>query len=383
MLKFRPIRADVNLNARKAAAQGDAVAFSEATVGNKYNRRASYLPINLPGREDAEHRSEIAVAKDLVEPIRKRELLGAITETLGSAPLLPHLVTTSSGVRKLNILIAEDNLVNQVVASRMLMKLGHSIVIASNGVEALRLLQQRRFDLVLMDIQMPEMDGLTATKRIREDEASGGSRIPIVALTAHAMAGDRERYLASGMDGYISKPITTLELQSVIADVIRKREDTASSTNPAVRAQVPLDASIHNPAAFDVAQCLERLGGDETLLREILDIFLMDGPKHISALRLAMTSGNAEEVEKASHSLKGELGYLGIAETSNKAAQLESMGRSRNLQQGPEVLIALETEVLSILDSMRGLIAGKSEVSSGLFTVVAPSYDLASNSEGR
>jgi CheY-like chemotaxis protein len=120
----------------------------------------------------------------------------------------------------LNILLAEDNRVNQVVATRILEKMGHTVTIANNGAEAIALLAHRIFDLVLMDIQMPQMDGFAATKRIRTQEAQTDSRLPIIAMTAHAMKGDRERCLEAGMDGYVSKPITAAELQSAIANVI-------------------------------------------------------------------------------------------------------------------------------------------------------------------
>ena len=121
--------------------------------------------------------------------------------------------------RKLNILLAEDNPVNRVLAQKLLQKQGHTVTSVNNGIEALRLWEQnqsRQFDIILMDVQMPEMDGLQATTRIRERELGTGAHIPIIAVTAHAMKGDRERCLAAGMDGYIAKPINPLELANVI-----------------------------------------------------------------------------------------------------------------------------------------------------------------------
>jgi CheY-like chemotaxis protein len=122
--------------------------------------------------------------------------------------------------QSLQILLAEDNVINQRLAVRLLEKLGHKVVVAQSGCEALEKLQEQVFDLALMDIQMPEMDGFTATETIRQRERNTGSHIPIIAMTAHAMKGDRERCLAAGMDGYIAKPISQEELIRIIGEVL-------------------------------------------------------------------------------------------------------------------------------------------------------------------
>jgi two-component system, sensor histidine kinase and response regulator len=184
-------------------------------------------------REDAELCRQLGIASLLSKPVRRRELLSAILAVLGYQPTSPsQSKVLSSEIRShsrvVRILLAEDNRVNQAVASRLLSKLGHSIVIANNGKEAVDLLKQQTFDLVLMDVQMPEMDGIVATERIRECERSTHVHIPIIAMTAHAMQGDRERCLAAGMDGYITKPINADELKVAILAAVH---DTTEMDN--------------------------------------------------------------------------------------------------------------------------------------------------------
>jgi two-component system, sensor histidine kinase and response regulator len=171
---------------------------------------------------DAERCRELGILSHLYKPVRKQELLAAILRSLGrtwatSLPLAVMTTERTAKAKSLHILLAEDNRVNRIVATRMLQKLGHTLVSAGNGNEALSLLAIQSFDLVLMDIQMPGMDGLTATRRIREDERSTQLHLPIIAMTAHAMKGDRERCIAAGMDGYVSKPISGPELEKSIA----------------------------------------------------------------------------------------------------------------------------------------------------------------------
>jgi two-component system, sensor histidine kinase and response regulator len=170
---------------------------------------------------DAARSRQLAVAAYLSKPVARSQLLTAIQRALGhaSAKLERPIITPSSlrqpgpGVR---ILLAEDNKVNQRVAVRMLEKNGHRVVVAGNGREALAVLEREDFDLVLMDVQMPEMSGLEAAERIREKEGSSGRRLPIVAMTASAMLGDEEKCLQAGMDGYISKPVRAEELAALV-----------------------------------------------------------------------------------------------------------------------------------------------------------------------
>jgi PAS domain S-box-containing protein len=309
-------------------------------------------------RGDAERCRELGIAAYLYKPIRKQELLSSILASLGkqegiSQPDTVRLPETPSLSRSLHILLAEDNRVNQAVAIRMLQKMGHTPVVANNGREALVLLATQPFDLVFMDIQMPEMDGLTATEKIRAGERPTQLHLPIIAMTAHAMTGDRDRCLEAGMDGYISKPINSRELEEAIAGVLRGLGAPRLGISSDTKAQDAAPASALN---WNIVQTLERLGGDEKLLHEIVEIFLEEAPKQIISLRQAIAEGNESGMEVTAHNLKGELGYLGISGVSKNASELEEMGRNRDLRQATDVFAALETEIADVLISMRGWI---------------------------
>jgi CheY-like chemotaxis protein len=178
--------------------------------------------------DDAARCRELGVAYCLRKPVGQSELFDAVVSALGAeareTPAFPQapVLLAAQGQRSLHVLLAEDNKINQAVATGLLRKRGHTVVVASDGREALLLLERLPIDLVLMDIQMPEMDGFAATALIREREKATGGRIAIVALTAHAMQGDRERFLAAGMDDYISKPIHVQELDKVLERCLRK-----------------------------------------------------------------------------------------------------------------------------------------------------------------
>jgi two-component system, sensor histidine kinase and response regulator len=175
-------------------------------------------------RGDAARCQELGVSAYLLKPIRQSELREAVARVLGSRerrgtiPLITRfsLHDASAPSASLRILLAEDNPVNQLLTTQLLEKRGHTVMLASNGREALEAFERKSFDLVLMDVQMPQMDGLEATAAIRNLEKPGGNHLAIVALTAHAMKGDREKYLAAGMDGYLSKPVRTQELDEML-----------------------------------------------------------------------------------------------------------------------------------------------------------------------
>jgi CheY-like chemotaxis protein len=181
-------------------------------------------------RGDVERCRQLGILSYLFKPVRKRELLAAILAALGQTSSVSPSAAIVKAERPaqaqgLRILLAEDNRVNQIVATRMAEKMGHSVVVAGNGELALLLLAAQPFDLVLMDVQMPEMDGLTAARKIRESEESTLFHLPIIAMTAHAMKGDRERCIAAGMDGYVSKPISGQLLEKEIGRVMGEEQE--------------------------------------------------------------------------------------------------------------------------------------------------------------
>ncbi len=291
---------------------------------------------------EAERCRQVGISAYLLKPVMKADLRAAILTVLGGggsghAAQPPSLVTRHSlreSPRKLHILVAEDNAVNQAVILRVLEKMGHSTVLAQNGNEAVTLAFSQKFDLAFMDVQMPEMDGLAATEAIRQREKMDGAHLAIFAMTAHAMKGDRERCLRAGMDGYITKPIRFSDIEKTLSDFSR--------------AQTNVPASPHAAMVWARAEALNRLGGDEELLRELCQIFLEESPKLLQKLRQGIGDTDPDAVMRAAHSLKGELGYLSAAGASQAARELEDMGHEKNLSRAPAVLAVLERELAGL-----------------------------------
>jgi two-component system, sensor histidine kinase and response regulator len=307
-------------------------------------------------REDADRCRQLGIGSLLSKPVRRKDLLSAIVASLGchatpqsSTKVLAREFTSRD--REVHILLAEDNRVNQTVASRLLARLGYTLVIANNGYEAIGLLRRQTFDLVLMDVQMPEMDGITATERIREYEKSTHGHIPIIAMTAHIMKEDRTRCLAAGMDGYVTKPLNSEELKAAILTALDETPETEKDTS---LVQGKGQTRKAREVRWNISKTLEQLGGDETLLREVLDIFLDEAPKHLATLRLAVAQGIAETVETSAHTLKGELGYMGLPEISQTAVEIESMGRSNNVTGAASLLSQFEADLTGLFTAIRG-----------------------------
>ena len=230
--------------------------------------------------------------------------------------------------RKLNILLAEDNPVNRVLAQKLLQKQGHTVTSVNNGIEVLQLWEQnqaRQFDIILMDVQMPEMDGLQATTRIRERELGMAAHIPIIAVTAHAMKGDRERCLAAGMDGYIAKPINPAELAKVIQVTVPSGTELAT---------VPADPISKGPSD---AELLARFDGDSGLLKELAGIFLQECPKMLDQIRAALRAADSKALETAAHALKGSVGNFAMPGPWETAQRLELLAKSGQLSGAQEI----------------------------------------------
>jgi signal transduction histidine kinase/DNA-binding response OmpR family regulator len=331
----------------------DGFQLAERIMEDSHRRIAIVMMVTHGQRAHVERCRRNAIAVCLLKPFGPSELLSAILTALGHTATEETLRLANSaqpiaGPRQLRILVAEDNLVNQRLVIRMLENMGHLSTLAQNGREVLRMLESETFDLVLMDVQMPEMDGLTATRKIREMATQEKSRVPIIAMTAHAIKGDRERCLEAGMDSYISKPMTSQGIAAAIAEVV----DVKDQGNVATRTPlVEVSSSTWNCNAV-----LERIDGDESLLHELLTIFLEESPKQLNSLQLAIESRNLEEVERTAHSMKGELGYLGLANAAQTAKDLERLGHEGNLQPVAGLLVALKTEVSAVSKVMRGVL---------------------------
>jgi CheY-like chemotaxis protein len=246
---------------------------------------------------------------------------------------------------KLRILLVEDNAVNQFVAQQMLETRGHSVVIASNGREALEhFTSLAPFDVILMDIQMPEMDGFQTTAAIRNLEQSAGSHTPIIAMTAHAMKGYRERCLAAGMDGYVSKPVHGKALFESIRSLT---EYKTAVTPPAPRTE---------NAVFDRSALLDRLDGDTNVVRDVVRVFKEQSPNQIAQLRLALDINDCMSVANSAHSLKGSLLILSADRLASAAQKLETMGRSGELSGAIRTLDELESGMAALADALEDMV---------------------------
>ena len=246
--------------------------------------------------------------------------------------------------------MAEDNKINQKLALKFLKTQGHTISVAENGVQVLEMLEQGNFDLVLMDVQMPVMDGLTATQRIREGEMALADRlgeqvrrIPVIAMTAHAMKGDREKAIDSGMDDYISKPIESEKL----AETIHKwggRGFAAFEPEPVQNQSNDLEKNAQAPV-IDLNGAMERVAGDEALLKELFEYFVSELPNRIADMEAAVNSGDTKQLAEKAHSLKGSAANLGTNGIAAAALQLEQQGRSGDTTKAARTIKDLQEQI--------------------------------------
>jgi CheY-like chemotaxis protein/HPt (histidine-containing phosphotransfer) domain-containing protein len=239
------------------------------------------------------------------------------------------------------ILLAEDNIVNQKLAMELLQGRGHYVGLATNGKEAIEALEQEAFDLVLMDVQMPEMDGFGATREIREREKVHGlPRIPIVAMTAYAMKGDMERCIEAGMDDYISKPIEAKALFEVIEKITlesQKKEQAVISTSK--------ENDKSSLDTFDLSKALEVVDGNEDLFQEIAKMFLESLPHELGKIRDAIAGSDAHMLERSAHSLKGAVGNFSAKLSFEAAYRLEMLGKENKMAEAEKAFEELEKEI--------------------------------------
>jgi two-component system sensor histidine kinase/response regulator len=275
------------------------------------------------------------LAVRLTKPFKPSEFVRAAREALhlsgaSACGLLDEPVRPTAGRR---LLLVDDNPFNQKVASRKLEKLGHSVRVASGGAEALAALGEEAFDLVFMDMEMPGMNGLEATAAIRERERQTLGHVPVVAMTAHALAGIRERCLRGGMDDYVGKPIQDAELRRVLDALLPPVEEAAPAPPPA-------------PAAgFDPGAALARVGGNVEALRELMDVFRTDSVRLLDDIRSALGSGDAAGLRAAAHTLKGMVSFFDAAAATEAAYQLERTGESGVVAGGEDAAALLAVEV--------------------------------------
>jgi CheY-like chemotaxis protein len=291
---------------------------------------------------DCERRRDIGIAACLTKPVKQSILLSTIIKTLNKLPAVSpsrpaRAAQPAPTIRSksLRILLVEDNAVNQRLAIRLLEKQGHRVTASNNGREALEALMAERFDLILMDVQMPEMDGFEATASIRQQELATGAHIPIIAMTAHAMKGDRERCLEAGMDDYISKPIQPEELFKLIGELMSApRQPAAQAPGQGIQA-----------AVFNQAEALELVEGDQELLAELVELFSGDCPRLLTEIRQSIAHSEGPSLERAAHALRGSASNFGAKGVVALAQQLEEMGRDAHLAEAGPLSVSLEAEV--------------------------------------
>jgi CheY-like chemotaxis protein/HPt (histidine-containing phosphotransfer) domain-containing protein len=251
----------------------------------------------------------------------------------------------------LRILLAEDNVVNQKLALRLLEQMGYRADVAANGLETLAALRRQPYDVVLMDVQMPEMDGLEAARRIRADWPPN-DRPRIIAMTANALRGDREACLEAGMDDYLSKPILIDELrQALLRASLVSRDDRREPRRPAPAVEAAAELPILETAAIDSLFRLEQHAG-RSIVRGVVDSFLAEVPGRVERMRKAIADGDAQDLNFTAHVFKGSAAQLGARRLAEVCRELEDRSRDGNLDQAVELLGLLEGEAARAADAL-------------------------------
>jgi len=325
----------------------DGMALGKAIKADASLRHTLLVMMTSIGRRgEAAQFKEIGFSAYLTKPVKPSQLFDCLiavvnqdvmTPAEAPTPMVTRHSLSEERKRKVRLLLAEDNRTNQIVALKILEKLGYRADAVANGLKAVKALEMVPYDLVLMDVQMPEVDGFEATKRIRNPHSAVRNHaIPVVAMTAHAMKGDREKCIEAGMDDYVSKPVKPRELLEVIE---RHLHDAERTTSQAAGASATPDQGV-----LDRSALLETLAGDEALVREVLQMFLEDGPVQLQRLGKAIAQEDAASVERHAHTLKGASANVGAGRVRACAARLEELGRARTLAEVRTVFDELARE---------------------------------------
>jgi CheY-like chemotaxis protein len=270
---------------------------------------------------------ELRISHYLEKPISRKQLLQTILSIKGNpnanqteAPAFPK------ANRSLRVLVAEDSPVNQQLVFEILLKQGHSVEVTFNGKQAVAALESERFDVVLMDVQMPEMDGLEATSEIRQREQKTGAHTPIIALTAHAMSEDRERCLAAGMDGYLQKPFYPIDLYNALVPYSTRPPEQTNPVDSSSLQHISSETEVLN-----LTEALARAGGSEKLLHRVCQVFLENLPRMSAAIQTSVGNMDAAAIQHAAHTLKGSASLIGAQAVTAAARDLEMMAKSGKL----------------------------------------------------
>ena len=309
-------------------------------------------------RGDGQLFADIGFAGYLLKPVTQRDLTECLVLVLAntaqswhlqSQPMITrHALRAQRAQSRSRILLAEDNLVNQKVALKLLEKLNYRVVVVADGLAAVAAWQAGKFDLIIMDCQMPQMDGYEATREIRRLEA-GKRHIPIVALTAHAMKGDEEKCRAAGMDAYLSKPIDRAKLENCLEHLLPSTGSTglmpAIKEAPVAVESTPQPGPVHLHHPIDWEALLDSIDGDREFARDLADAFIGTGDRELAAIAAALGAGDTVALRESAHALKGASANLRASAAASAAAQLESAARLGKTAQIPALAETLTAEV--------------------------------------
>jgi PAS domain S-box-containing protein len=343
----------------------DGLAFLQEVKRRPGLAQATLLMLSPAAQPDDLALGEAAgVAAYLTKPVQESEFLDAILEALRlrepkrsparvqAGPAKPRRL----GVR-LNILLAEDHPVNRELVVTLLTQEGHRVTTALNGRQALQLATQQNFDLILMDVQMPELDGLEVTRRIREAEKHSGLHVPIIALTARAMKGDRELCLAAGVDAYLSKPVKRPQLLELIG-----RHTHAPAAEPARAVDPTGEASREN---VDLQRLLDQIGGDPTIARKLMEMFLQSLPEQLTEIRSAAARRDDQTLVRAAHAVKGAVGNFATGAAYTAARRLEQAARKADWSEIRPAHSEFEQQMIAVAAQLEAHLKQDPSVQSG------------------
>jgi len=339
---------DVLLVGHNLPDAGDAAIAAQARQMPEYADVVVIALLEAATGDDGPHQRESDTDAAVAKPVLLAELVEAMVAALGMAPAAAASTVVSCEserqVRPLRVLMAEDTAANQRLATAVLERRGHAMVVANNGREALDILEEDSgFDLILMDVQMPEMGGFETTAAIRRREETSGQHIPIVALTARAMSGDAERCLEAGMDGYVSKPFRPREL----VEAVEGQASTAKELGSPAGDAGPGPGPIVTREAI-----MEQVEGDAELARELADAIIGSYPQRLPRIRSAVKQADREELVEEAHAFKSSLGLFGTNAAYDAAQHLENMGREGREADWEEALEALERQAEGLREAL-------------------------------
>jgi PAS domain S-box-containing protein len=330
--------------------QTDGFGLAQQVAGDERFGRLKMILLTSAGAPAIKGRAANVFAAKLAKPVKQSDLLDAIVTAFATPASSRRqrsketLRAAEQSSKALKVLVAEDNPTNQALVAALLKQKGHRVTIVGNGRLAADRAVLETFDVILMDVQMPEMSGLEATGLIRDHERTAGGHVPIVALTARAMAGDREQCLAAGMDAYVAKPLRAEDLFSAIDSVVMQRAESSAATAAVMSDKVDRDG------------LLEGFGGRADLLKHVVEVFLEDAPATLARVKQAIAAGNSAEVASGAHSLKGSVGLFAQGQAFEGARRLEQVGKSGDLSQAEAVRAEVEESVSRLTIELRSLL---------------------------